>query len=45
MTLSVPVTLRQSPHAFYIELFDTATPGHLDLLPTTMMEGHDVEHR
>ena len=27
-------TLQQSPHGFYVELFDTATPRHADLLPT-----------
>ena len=26
-------TLHQSPHGFYVELFDTATPRHPDLLP------------
>ena len=26
-------TLQQSPHGFYVELFDTATPRHADLLP------------
>ena len=26
--------LQQSPHGFYVELFDTATPRHADLLPT-----------
>jgi hypothetical protein len=24
-------TLQQSPHGFYVELFDTATPRHADL--------------
>jgi hypothetical protein len=27
-------TLQQSPHGFYVELFDTATPRHADLLPS-----------
>jgi hypothetical protein len=27
-------TLQQSRHGFYVELFDTATPRHADLLPT-----------
>jgi hypothetical protein len=27
--------LHQSPHGFYVELFDTATPRHADLLPNT----------
>jgi hypothetical protein len=26
-------TLHQSPYSFYVELFDTATPRHADLLP------------
>jgi hypothetical protein len=26
-------TLQQCPHGFYVELFDTATPRHADLLP------------
>ena len=26
-------TLHQSPHGFYVEIFDTATPRHADLLP------------
>ena len=26
-------TLQRSPHGFYVELFDTATPRHADLLP------------
>jgi hypothetical protein len=26
-------TLHQSPYGFYVELFDTATPRHADLLP------------
>jgi hypothetical protein len=38
-------SLQQFPHAFYVELFDTVTPRHLDLLATTMMEGRDIEHR
>jgi Glyoxalase/Bleomycin resistance protein/Dioxygenase superfamily len=26
-------TLHRSPHGFYVEIFDTATPRHADLLP------------
>jgi hypothetical protein len=26
-------TLQRSPYGFYVELFDTATPRHGDLLP------------
>jgi hypothetical protein len=31
-------TLQQSPHGFYVELFDTATPRHADLLPKPRRE-------
>jgi hypothetical protein len=27
-------TLHHSPHGSYVELFDTATPRHADLLPS-----------
>ena len=38
-------TLQQSPHGFYVELFDTATPRHADLLPKPSGgEGTDDEH-
>jgi len=31
-------TLQQSPHGFYVELFDTATPRHADLLTSASGE-------
>jgi hypothetical protein len=31
-------TLQRSPHGFYVELFDTATPRHADLLPNATGE-------
>ena len=37
-------TLQQSPHGFYVELFDTATPRHADLLPEPSGERTDDEH-
>src|SRR4051794_3169575 len=37
-------TLQQSPHGFYVELFDTATPRHTDLLPKPSDERADDEH-
>jgi Glyoxalase/Bleomycin resistance protein/Dioxygenase superfamily len=37
-------TLQQSPDGFYVELFDTATPRHADLLPTPSRERTDDEH-
>jgi hypothetical protein len=37
-------TLQQSPHGFYVELFDTARPRHADLLPTPSAERTDDEH-
>ena len=37
-------TLQQSPHGFYVELFDTATPRHADLLPKPSSERQDDEH-
>ena len=38
-------TLQQSPHGFYVELFDTATPRHADLLPKPSRERTVDEHR
>jgi hypothetical protein len=39
-------TLQQSQHGFYIELFDTATPRHAELLPEPSGERTDDErHR
>jgi hypothetical protein len=37
-------SLQQSPHGFYVELFDTATPRHADLLPKPSGERTDDEH-
>jgi Glyoxalase/Bleomycin resistance protein/Dioxygenase superfamily len=38
-------TLQHSPHGFYLELFDTATPRHADLLPRPSGERtHDEHH-
>ena len=37
-------TLQRSPHGFYVELFDTATPRHADLLPEPSNERADDEH-
>jgi hypothetical protein len=37
-------TLQQSPHDFFVELFDTATPRHADLLPKPSSERTDDEH-
>jgi Glyoxalase/Bleomycin resistance protein/Dioxygenase superfamily len=37
-------TLQQSPHGFYVELFDNATPRHADLLPEPSGERTDDEH-
>lgn len=37
-------TLQQSPHGFYVELFDAATPRHADLLPKPSGERTDDEH-
>jgi hypothetical protein len=37
-------TLQQSPHGFYVELFDTATPRHADLLPKPSRERTANEH-
>ena len=38
-------TLQQSPHGFYVELFDTATPRHADLLPKPSVERTHDEPR
>ena len=38
-------TLQQSPHGFYVELFDTATPRHPDLLPKPSRERTADEHQ
>lgn len=38
-------TLQGSPHGFYVELFDTATPRHADLLPKPSGERTDHEHQ
>src|SRR4051794_5670048 len=38
-------TLQQSPHGFYVELFDTATPRHADLLPEPSGERTNDEHQ
>jgi hypothetical protein len=43
--LPIRFTLQRSPHGFYVELFDTATPRHADLLPTPSGERTDDEHR
>jgi hypothetical protein len=37
-------TLQQSPHGFDVDLFDTATPRHADLLPKPSSERTDDEH-
>jgi hypothetical protein len=37
-------TLQQSPHGFYVELFDTAAPRHADLLPKPRGERTNDEH-
>jgi hypothetical protein len=37
-------TPQQSPHGFYVELFDTATPRHADLLPKPSRERTANEH-
>ena len=37
-------TLHRSPDGFYVELFDTATPRHADLLPKPSGERTDHEH-
>jgi hypothetical protein len=37
-------TLQQSPYGFYLELFDTSTPRHVDLLPKPSAERTDDEH-
>jgi predicted lipoprotein with Yx(FWY)xxD motif len=37
-------TLQQSPHGFYVELVDTATPRHADLLPEPSGERTGDEH-
>jgi hypothetical protein len=37
-------TLQQSRHGFYVELFDTTTPRHADLLPQPSRERTDDEH-
>ena len=37
-------TLHRSPHGFYVELFDTATPRHADLLPKPSGERTDHGH-
>jgi len=37
-------TLQQAPYGFYVELFDTATPRHADLLPKPSSERQDDEH-
>jgi hypothetical protein len=37
-------TLQHSPHGFYVELFNTATPRHADLLPQPSRERTDDEH-
>src|SRR3954467_8403674 len=39
-----PFALQRSPHGFYVELFDTATPRHPDLLPTPSGERTANEH-
>jgi hypothetical protein len=36
-------TLQQSPHGFYVELFDTATPRHADLLPNPVAPSRITE--
>ena len=38
-------TVQQSPHGFYVELFDTATPRHADLLPKPSRERTANEHQ
>jgi hypothetical protein len=35
--------LQQSPHGFYVELFDTATPRHADLLPNPVASSRITE--
>jgi hypothetical protein len=37
-------TLQRSPYGFYVELFDTATPRHADLLPDPNRERTNDEH-
>jgi hypothetical protein len=37
-------TLQRSPYGFYVELFDTATPRHADLLPNRNHQRTNDEH-